>query len=167
LTEQATQLKVARLETPIAMSLARFTNPRGRNSPEVSEAEAELSAARATFDRFIELEGAFDPAVVDLYADDGIVIERMEIGGVERRAREIPMCRYKAALSRALAGHAHAPESASHSQIRMERIAPGWVSVRTLRRSSASRAAAPYELVLRLGADGAWRIVKEMAVVAL
>jgi len=151
----------------MAMSLARFSANPFRGPQDAGEAEAEISAARAAFDRFVELESAFDPAVVDLYADDGIVIERMEVGGVERRAREIPMRRYKAALGRALADHNHAPESASHSQIRMERIAPGWVSVRTLRRSTASRAAAPYELVLRLGADGTWRIVKEMAVVAL
>jgi len=39
--------------------------------------------------------------------------------------------------------------------------------VRTLRRSSASRAASDYEIVVRAGSDGVWRIVKETATLAL
>jgi len=128
---------------------------------------AELADGATTFARFVDLERAFDPAVIELYADDGLVIERIEHSGVERRAREIPMRRYKAALAHALARRAHAPETAAHADIRYERIAPGWVRVRSLRRSSASRAPADYELVLRKSNDGAWRIVKEIAVVAL
>lgn len=152
-------------------STARFALKPFRDDAEIlaeSLAEtAEIEAARAVFALFVELEAKFDPAVVDLYADDGIVIERHQIDGVERRAREIPMKRYKAVLARALAKPNHAPEVAIHAQVQFERIAPGWVSVRTVRRSSASRAAAPYELLLRRGGDGAWRIVKEAATVAL
>lgn len=152
----------------MAPSAARFSLRPFRDDTEANDpAAGEIDAAMATFDRFVALERAFDASVADLYADDGIVIERIIADGVERRAREIPMQRYKAALARALRAHAHAPEVASHSQVRAERIAPGWVSVRTLRRSSASRAAAPYELLLRRGGDGVWRIVKEMATVAL
>ena len=140
-----------------------------RLSPHIEpDLEAQdLAAARATFDRFVELEAAFDPRVAELYADDGIVIERVEVEGVERRTREIPMRRYKALIAAAFADHRHAPETATHSQIRLERFAPGWVRVRTLRRSSASRAASDYEIVVRAGSDGVWRIVKETATLAL
>lgn len=151
----------------MAPSAARFALKPFRDDAEEAAEAAEIEAARVVFAQFVALEAAFDPAVIELYADDGIVIERQHVGGVERRAREIPMKRYKAVLARALSKPNHAPEMASHAQVQLERIAPGWVSVRTVRRSSASRAAAPYELLLRRGGDGAWRIVKEAATVAL
>lgn len=124
----------------------------------------DVRAARAAFDALIALEAAYDPRVAELYADDGVVVEQRIDQGQARPAREIPMRRYKAALAQALAISAKAREQASHEGVEAIAIAPGWVRIRSMRRSSQSRAAAPYEAVLRRMEDGAWKVVKEIAV---
>lgn len=128
-----------------------------------SDRQADIEAARALFTRLTELEAAYDPAVAELYADDGVVIEKTIEMGVEKRAREIPMRKYKAVLGHALRVSQRAQESSSHSHVSAKRVAPGWVIVRSLRRSTKSRSEAPYEILVRREGDGAWRIVKETA----
>lgn len=131
--------------------------------PEAALALEQQSAARAAFDRFIALEQDYDPALLDLYAEDGVVIEVTADGAAERRRREIPLRRYRAALPLALRLSQKAGERSEHREISSEWLAPGWVVIRSLRVSSQSRAPAPYEMTLRLDAAGRWLVVKESA----
>jgi hypothetical protein len=123
----------------------------------------DLDAARALFRRLKALERAYDPALASLYADDGVIIERTVENGVERRQREAPMSRYKATLPEALRVSKLAREHAVHARVEALHLAPGRVVVRSQRRSSQSRKAAPYEIEVCRGEDGVWRIVKEVA----
>jgi hypothetical protein len=135
----------------------------------ISDAEArlaEIAAARAVFDQVVALEAVYDPAAAALYGADGVVIEQTLMDGVARPAREIPMRRYKAALPFMLSLSQKAGEQASHDQIETEWLSPGWVRIRTQRRSSQSRLATAYEITLRRESDGCWRVAKEVATLA-
>lgn len=132
----------------------------------ISDDEArlvEIAAARAVFDKLIALEAAYDPGAAALYGADGVVIEQTVMDGVARPAREIPMRRYKAALPFMLSLSKKAGEQSSHEQIAAEWLSPGWVRIRTQRRSSQSRTATGYEITLRRESDGHWRVAKEVA----
>jgi len=123
----------------------------------------EVAQARAVFDRLVALEAAYDCALGDLYAEDGLVVETVVENGAPRRIHEIPASRYRAHLAKALDFARKADERFSHSDISLQHLGPGWVSVRSLRRSTRGRAPGPYELLIRRCADGAWRICKESA----
>lgn len=135
--------------------------------PERAAASEDVAAARFVFERLIALEAAYDPALAALYSDDGLVIERIVQNGRERRRREIPMRRYRAALPYALLLSSRAKERSAHADMALQRIAPGWVSLRSQRTSTQSRAPGPYEMIVRKESDGAWRIVKETATLVL
>jgi ketosteroid isomerase-like protein len=132
-----------------------------------AERDGDMAAARAAFVRFTALEAAYDPALVDTYADDGVVVERTIENGAERRVREVPLKRYKALLTQALSVSRKAREVSTHADIKVDRIAPGWVIIRSRRAYTHARAPAPYEVTLRREPDGAWRIVKEVATLIL
>lgn len=129
--------------------------------------DGELHEARAAFTRFLALEAAHDPALVSLYADDGVVVEQIIESGVERPTREFPLKRYKAALGQALAVSAKAREASAHTGVSYEWVSPGWVKVRSIRTYTHCRGPAPYEAVLRREADGCWRVTKEIATLIL
>lgn len=127
----------------------------------------DIAAAENVFSKLAALEASYDPAVAELYADDGVVIERMVEAGVEKRVREIPVRRYRALLAQAMAASAKARLRSSHSQIQTRRIAPGWVLVRSLRDTSHARAPSQHEILVRREPSGDWRIVKETATIVL
>ncbi len=129
--------------------------------------EQDLIEARAAFERFLALEAGHDPALVNAYAEDGMVIERVIEKGVERPTREFPLRRYKALLAQALAVSAKAQEASSHRGVSYERLAPGWVLVRSIRFYTHDRGPAPYEATLKREADGVWRVTKEVATLIL
>ena len=128
---------------------------------------ADIAAARAAFAQFVKLEAAHDPALVDMYAEDGVVVERMIEAGVEKPAREFPLQRYKASLARALTVSRKANETSTHRAVTLEWVAAGWVLVRSIRAYTHSRAPAPYEALLKREADGCWRVAKEIATLVL
>jgi hypothetical protein len=147
---------------------AAFDAARSLLSPRPDAArDREVAAARSAFETFLALEAAHDPALVDLYAEDGVVIERVIDAGVERPAREFPLRRYKASLARALAVSRKANETSSHRAVSYEWVSTGWVMVRSIRAYTHSRAPAPYEAMLRRETDGCWRVAKEIAIVML
>ncbi len=125
--------------------------------------DLDLAAAREAFTRLVALEAAYDPALAECYADDGVVIENTEEKGARKRTREMPIRRYKAQLKEALAASRQARIASSHSEIRIERLGPGWAVVRSLRACTQSRAPAPHEVTFRRDGDGVWRVVKEVA----
>lgn len=124
---------------------------------------AEVAQAREVFDRLVALEAAYDTALAELYAEDGLVVETLMENGAPRRTREIPAQKYRAHLPGALDFARKAGECFSHSDVCLQHLGPGWVAVRSLRCSTRGRAPGPYELLIRRCADGAWRISKESA----
>lgn len=152
----------------IARRSATATAESPKLSPGLERAAAaeDVAAARFAFERLIALEAAYDPQLAHAYSDEGLVIERIIQNGRERR-REIPMRRYRAALPYALMLSARAKERSVHADVALQRIAPGWVSIRSRRTSTQSRAPGPYEAVFRREGDGRWRIVKELATLVL
>jgi ketosteroid isomerase-like protein len=152
-------------KTNAPLEAARAWLPGAKEARAQREAAArDIAEALAAFDALVALETAYDPRAADLYADDGVVVERRIEGGAERAPKEIPMRRYKATLPLALKISAKARETAIHEAVEAQAMAPGWVRLRSHRRSSQSREAAPYEAVLRRMEDGCWRVVKEIAV---
>ena len=127
----------------------------------------EMAQAQIVFEQLIALEAAYDARLGELYADDGVVIERTLDQGVVRRTREIPVPRYRAALEASLAFSKKARERSFHTQILADHQGPGWVTVRSMRRSSQARQPAPYEVTLRREPDGNWRIARETATLLL
>lgn len=128
---------------------------------------SEMAQARAVFERLVSLEADYDPALGELYSEDGVIVESRTEAGSVRRDREIPARRYRAALPGALTLAQKAGERFSHQDVSVQHLGPGWVAVRTLRSSSRARRAGPYELVIRRDPDGAWRICKETATLML
>lgn len=141
---------------------------RGGQAKMLADAIAlEMAQAQVVFEQLIALEAAYDARLGALYADDGIVIERTMDQGVVRRTREIPVARYRAALEASLAFSKKARERSFHSHILADHQGPGWVTVRSMRRSSQARQPAPYEVMLRREPDGEWRIARETATLLL
>ena len=147
-----------------ARTLLSFTPARDR---EQAEFDRDLREARDAFERFAALEAAHDPALVDLYADEGVVIERWFEDGYERTPREYQLSRYKELLIQSLSISRKANEHSQHRHVSYERVAPGWVVVRSQRDYTHSRARAPYQAVLHRGGDGRWRVTKEIATIVL
>lgn len=127
----------------------------------------EMAQAQVVFEQLIALEAAYDARLGALYAEDGVVIERTMDQGIVRRTREIPVARYLAVLEASLAFSKKARERSFHSQIFADHQGPGWVAVRSMRRSSQARQPAPYEVMLRREPDGNWRIARETATLLL
>jgi predicted NBD/HSP70 family sugar kinase len=159
------------MSRPLRQKLTELFDPAARAAAEreARAHEADLAAAKALFARLQELEAAFDPQAVELYGEDGVAIEieRAAEDGAERRRRETPLRRYKRELPDGLRRAKLARLTATHENIRAERIAPGWVILTSTRRLSHSRAPAAYELVVRREGDGVWRIAKETATLVL
>lgn len=140
----------------------------GREAALAPDAVAlEMAEAQVVFEQLIALEAAYDARLGALYADDGVVIERTLDQGVVRRTREIPVARYLAVLETSLAFSKKARERSFHSHILADHQGPGWVAVRSMRRSSQARQPAPYEVMLRREPDGVWRIARETATLLL
>ena len=147
-----------------ARALFAFTPNRSRSD---SVVERDLREAREAFARFVALEAAHDPRLVDLYSDHGAIIELWRENGVDKPAREVSMRRYKAHLREALAVAARAGERSHHTDVSFERTGLGAVLVRSWRDYSHCLGVAPYEAMLEREADGQWRITREMALIVL
>ena len=150
-----------------AVAIRAFLSITPQRGQEEAVAERDLREAREAFAAFIALEAAHDPAVVDSYAEDGVVIERWVEDGCERPSRELPLKRYKEMLTEALQISRKAGEHSTHRRVTFQHVAPGWVVVRSQRDYTHSRAQAPYEAVLKREADGRWRVTKEVATIVM
>lgn len=125
-----------------------------------SEKPADLGAARAFFDRYVELEMDFDPAFADRYADDALLKQlRKQPDGSLTTATEQKAADWRAEALKALPAAKERRDPPLYSEIQVENAAQGRARVSGKRAPGRGQAAVPFYLLIKpAGKD--WKIVE-------
>jgi hypothetical protein len=79
----------------VAAAAPRAATPKTAASKAAGPQGDPIAKAKALFQRYVELEHAFDPAQADLYADDAVIRNRRIMPGGQIVPLTIPASRYK------------------------------------------------------------------------
>ena len=134
--------------------------------PAAAPAEATGAArknAEALFNRYIDLEHAFDPALVDLYADEAHIQSRVIVPGRPPTVRTWSGAQYKDLLRRALAKAKEKRQDLNfYSAVNYLREGSR-VRIKAMRYAEMQKAVSPVELLVGPNAAGTWRIFEELS----
>jgi len=125
--------------------------------PHVSPQEAK---ARALFERFVQLNETFDPAIVDLYADTAKIINRRIFPDGSTREMAMPAPSYKTLLRQVLPTAKAQNDLDRYSDVRYA-IEDDRVRITATRYSVMKDYSAPHSLLVGPDSDGTWRILEE------
>lgn len=135
-------------------------------APAAAPAEATGAArknAEALFNRYIDLEHAFDPALVDLYADEAHIQSRVIVPGRPPTVRTWSGAQYKDLLRRALAKAKEKRQDLNfYSAVNYLRDGSR-VRIKAMRYAELQKAVSPVELLVGPNAAGTWRIFEELS----
>jgi hypothetical protein len=135
-------------------------------APAPAPAEATGAArknAEALFNRYIDLEHAFDPALVDLYADEAHIQSRVIVPGRPPTVRTWSGAQYKDLLRRALAKAKEKRQDLNfYSAVNYLRDGSR-VRIKAMRYAELQKAVSPVELLVGPNAAGTWRIFEELS----
>ncbi len=120
-----------------------------------------LKHAEALFHRYVELEHAFDPALVDLYSKDARIESRVVVAGKPPRVRKWTGASYKDLLGRALKKAKETKQDLNYYTSIVYLGEGGRVRIKALRYAEMQKAVSPVELLVGPDAGGAWRIFEE------
>jgi hypothetical protein len=133
-----------------------------RSAPAEATGKARKQAA-ALFARYIDLEHAFDPALVDLYADGAHVESRMIVPGRQPTVRTWSGAQYKDLLRRALQKAKETKQDLNYYSA-VEYLREGSrVRIKAMRYAEVQKAVSPVELLVGPDASGSWRIFEELS----
>jgi hypothetical protein len=118
--------------------------------------------AKALFDRYVQLEHAFDPAVADLYADDAVIKNKRTYPDGQVRELAFPAAQYKALIRRAMPLAKARGDTSSYSDITFRDEGSG-VRIRATRFSNLKKYSSPLSLLVAPGAGGKWLIREELS----
>ena len=120
-------------------------------------------SAEELFARYIDLEHAFDPALVDLYADDARIESRIIVVGRPPTVRTWSGAQYKELLRRALQKAKEKKQDLNYYSA-VNYLAEGRrVRIKAMRYAELQKAVSPVELLVGPDASGAWRIFEELS----
>jgi hypothetical protein len=127
-----------------------------------AEATGEARArAEALFGRYIDLEHAFDPALVDLYSDTARIEHRIVVPGQRPEVRRWSGAQYKQILRSALQKAKQTKEDLNYySAIGYQREG-SQVRIKAMRYAQMQKAVSPVQLLVGPDAGGTWRIFEE------
>jgi hypothetical protein len=158
-----TRLTMA-LDIAVAVALAAGASLSA--APSAAPAEATGAArknAETLFTRYIDLEHAFDPALVDLYADEAKIQSRVIVPGRPATVRTWSGAQYKDLLRRALAKAKEKRQDLNYySAVNYVREGSR-VRIKAMRYAELQKAVSPVELLVGPNAAGTWRIFEELS----
>ncbi len=134
------------------------------SSPGAAEATGPArKSAQALFERYIDLEHAFDPALVDLYADDAHIQSRIIVPGRPPTVRTWSGAQYKELLRRALAKAKEKRQDLNFYSAVNYLHEGSRVRIKAMRYAELQKAVSPVELLVGPNAAGDWRIYEELS----
>jgi hypothetical protein len=117
--------------------------------------------AEALFNRYVDLEHAFDPALVDLYSKDARIQSSVIVAGSPPRVRKWTGATYKEMLGRALKKARETKQDLNYYSSVVYLRAGSRVRIKAMRYAALQKAVSPVELLVGPDAGGAWRIFEE------
>lgn len=128
-------------------------------------ASTSVDQAEQLFERYTALEQAYDPAILELYADDAMVTRVQLLPDGTRKVNQLEGRWYKDLVRQMLPGAKVEPDTISYSQMSFTGLEDGRVEVRGMRHSSRQDRYQPIQMVVGPTASGEWRILEERVVV--
>ena len=131
--------------------------------PSSCEIDSPEDRARTFFARFVQISHAFDPAVADLYADEGrIVSVRRYSDGMERKF-EMNGAEYKSLIREAMPIAKARGDISTYTDVSYQRDGTR-VGIRAIRYSVHKQYSSPYFLLVEPDASGQWLIYEERSI---
>jgi hypothetical protein len=118
--------------------------------------------ARALFDRYVQLERQFDPAVADLYADDALIKNTRRYPNGQVREATMPAPRYKGLIRQAMPTAKARSDTSSYTEVRFTEERTG-VRITATRFSHLKQYSSPLSLFVAPDASGRWLIREELS----
>ena len=134
-------------------------------APSIDDILNELPAAdeaSALFDRYVELEQAFDPALADLYAEDASIVDRRTFPTGEVREITILVPQYKALVQQTMAVAKSTNDWNSYTEITFTRE-PDGVRLRATRLAHLKGYSSRFSLLLAPDNAGTWRVTEQLS----
>ena len=131
-------------------------------APAAEATGAARKSAEALFHRYIDLEHAFDPALVDLYADDAHVQRRSIVPGRPPIVDNWSGTQYRELLRSGLAKAKKTGKDLNYYSAVTYLREGNRVRIKALRYAQLENAVTPVELLVGPDAGGAWRIFEEL-----
>ncbi|HYL04591.1 MAG TPA: hypothetical protein VE075_01025 [Thermoanaerobaculia bacterium] len=151
----------------LALALAATADAAALAAAPAAAPAAATGAARKTaetlFNRYIDLEHAFDPALVDLYADEAHIQSRVIVPGRPPTVRNWSGAQYKDLLRRALAKAKEKRQDLNFYTAVSYLREGSKVRIKAMRYAELQKAVSPVELLVGPGASGSWRIFEELS----
>lgn len=119
----------------------------------------DLAAARSFFDRWVEMERDFDPQLLTLYADEGVVKVRSLGRDGKASDTQISMAEYRKELVKSLPLAKEKLDTKTYADIRVSDEGDGSVKVSGTRASRLTKVPEPFYLLLRPNGQS-WRITE-------
>jgi hypothetical protein len=121
-----------------------------------------VEKAKALFERYVELEAAFDSTIADLYSDQAVITNKRTYPTGQVRELTFPAAKYKALLRQAMPLAKQANDTNQYSDCSYSpRGANGRVEIACQRFSDRKQYTSPIRLVVGPGAAGRWVIHEE------
>jgi hypothetical protein len=143
---------------PSAGGSAAPATPAGPQQEATGEARRQ---AEALFNRYVDLEHAFDPALVDLYSKDARIQSSVIVAGSPPRVRKWTGATYKELLGRALKKARETKQDLNYYSSVVYLSAGSRVRIKAMRYAALQKAVSPVELLVGPDTGGAWRIFEE------
>jgi hypothetical protein len=129
-----------------------------------SEATGEArKSAEALFNRYVDLEHAFDPALVNLYAGTAHIESRVIVNGRPPTVRTWDGNQYKELLRRALAKAKESKKDYNYYTGMTYLREGSRVRIKASRYAEMQKAVSPVELLVGPDRDGSWKIFEELS----
>jgi hypothetical protein len=119
--------------------------------------------AEALFTSYIDLEHAFNPALIDLYASSAHIESRLIVAGRAPQVRTWKGKEYKDMLRRALAKAKETKQDLNYYSAISYLREGSRVRIKAMRYAEMQKAVSPVELLVGPDADGHWRIFEELS----
>src|SRR5205807_3074184 len=132
-------------------------------APAAAATGAARKSAEALFNRYIDLEHAFNPALVDLYADDAHIQSRVIVPGRPPTVRTWSGTDYKELLGRALAKAKEKRQDLNYYSAVTYLREGSRVRIKAMRYAELQKAVSPVELLVGPDRAGSWRIFEELS----
>jgi hypothetical protein len=120
-----------------------------------------LKHAETLFNRYIDLEHAFDPALIDLYAKEAQIESEVIVAGKPPRARKWTGATYKELLGRALKKAKETKQDLNYYSSIVYLKEGSRVRIKAMRYAAMQKTVSPVELLVGPDAGGTWRIYEE------
>ena len=153
------------LGLPLAIAAGAFAAAAA--APAAAAAQEATGAARqsaeALFSRYVDLEHAFDPALVDLYAPEARIRSKVIVPGRSPNVRSWSGTEYKELLRRALAKAKETRKDLNFYSAVTYLREGSRVRIKAMRYAEMQKALSPVELLVGPDSGGTWRIFEELS----